>query len=70
MPTENLPTPVSLAARRSSAAAIVSERSGVSILTAALLVDTLDICTAGILANVGLNAVEIRQVAAAVWGER
>lgn len=69
MPSENLPIPVSLAARRASAAAIVSEHTGLSILTASLLVDVMDVCTAGILGAVGLNSIEIRHVAATVWGE-
>jgi hypothetical protein len=49
MPTENVPTPITLAARRSAAAAIVAEVSGLGILTASLLVDIVDITTAAVL---------------------
>jgi hypothetical protein len=70
MPTDNHPTPITLAARRSQAAAIVAEVSGLGILSAALLVDVADVATAAILGTVGLDHVEIRRVAAALWGER
>ena len=69
MPTENHPTPITLAARRSTAAAVVADASGLGILTAALLVDLVDISTAAILGAVGLDAVEIRRTAAAIWGD-
>jgi hypothetical protein len=36
----------------------------------ALLVDMVDISTAAILGSVGLDRVEIRRVAAPVWGEQ
>jgi hypothetical protein len=69
MPTANHPTPVTLAARRSQAAAVVAESSGLGLLTASLLVDVVDITTAAVLGSVGLDAVEIRRTAAAIWGE-
>ena len=37
------------------------------ILTAVLLVDVLDVVTAGVLGSVGLDHVEIRRVTAALW---
>ena len=70
MPTENVPIPITLAARRSQAAVIVAEATGLGILTAALLVDVVDVSTAAILGSVGLDRVEIRRVAATVWGEQ
>ena len=70
MPTENVPTPITLPARRATAAAIVAEASGLGNLTAGLMVDVLDVVTASALGSVGLDHVEIRQVAAALWGER
>ena len=68
MPTQNVPTPITLAARRATAAAVVAEASGLGILTASLLVDVVDLTTAAILGSVGLDAVEIRRTAAAIWG--
>ena len=70
MPTQHHPTPITLAARRITAAAVVAEASGLGILTASLLVDAVDITTAALLGSVGLDAVEIRRTAAAIWGER
>ena len=70
MPTQNHPTPITLAARRSTAAALVAEASGLSILTAGLVVDLVDITTAAVLASVGLDDVEIRRTAAAIWADR
>jgi hypothetical protein len=61
--------PITLAARRSQAAAAVAEASGLGILTAGLLVDVVDLATAAILGSVGLDAVEIRRTAAVIWGE-
>lgn len=69
MPTEHRPTPITLAARRSQAAAIVANITGLSPLTAALVVDLVDITTAGILGATGLDSVEVRRAAAAIWGE-
>ena len=69
MPTQNVPTPITLAARRATAAAVVAEASGLGILTASLLVDVVDLTTAAILGSVGLDAVEIRRTAAAIWGD-
>jgi hypothetical protein len=70
MPTENVPTPITLSGRRATAAAIVAEASGLGILTASLLVDVIDVVTAGALGSVGLDHVEVRRVAAALWGDR
>jgi hypothetical protein len=70
MPTQNHPTPITLAARRMTAAAVVAEASGLGTLTASLLVDVVDITTAATLGSVGLDAVEIRRAAAAIWGAR
>jgi hypothetical protein len=70
MPTENHPTPITLPARRATAAAIVAEASGLGILTATLLIDVVDVVTAGALGSVGLDHVEIRRVAATLWGDR
>jgi hypothetical protein len=69
MPTEHRTTPITLAARRATAAAIVAEASGLGILTAALVVDLVDVTTAAILGAVGLDHVEARQAAATIWGE-
>jgi hypothetical protein len=66
MPTEHRTTPITLAARR--AAAVVAEASGLGLLTASLLVDVVDVMTAAALGSVGLDAVEIRRTAAAIWG--
>lgn len=63
-----IPSP-SPSLRRATAAAIVAEASGLGILTAGLLVDVLDVVTAGALGSVGLDHVEIRRVAAALWGD-
>jgi hypothetical protein len=60
MPTEHNRTPITLAARRATAAAVVAEASGLGVLTAALLVDCVDLVTAAILGSVGLDAVEVR----------
>ena len=68
MPTENHPTPITLPARRATAAAIVAEASGLGILTAGLLVDVVDVATAAVLGSVGLDHVEMRRAAAAVLG--
>jgi hypothetical protein len=68
MPTENHPTLITLPARRATAAAIVAEASGLGILTAGLLVDVVDVAIAAVLGSVGLDHVEIRRSAAAVWG--
>jgi hypothetical protein len=70
MPTQNHPTPITLAARRSQAAAVVAEASGLGPLTASLLVDVVDVTTAAVLGSVGLDAVEIRRTAAALWSDR
>jgi hypothetical protein len=70
MPTENVPTPITLAARRATAAAIVAEVSGLGLLTASLVVDLVDVTTAAGLGAVGLNHIEIRRAAAALWAER
>lgn len=70
MPTENVPTPITLAARRSAAAAIVAEASGLGLLTASLVVDLVDVSTAAILGAVGLDQIEVRRAAAAIWGDR
>jgi hypothetical protein len=70
MPTENVPTPITLAARRSQAAAIVAEASGLGLLTAALVVDLVDIATAATLGAAGLSSIEVRRAAAAIWGEQ
>jgi hypothetical protein len=42
---------------------------GLSILTAALLVDVVEVTTAAALGSAGLEHIEIRRIAAAVWGE-
>jgi hypothetical protein len=69
MPTQHHPTPITLAARRTTAAAVVAEASGLGLLTASLLVDVVDITTAATLGSVGLDAIEIRRAAAAIWGQ-
>ena len=69
MPTQHHPTPITLSARRMTATAVVAEASGLGVLTAALLVDAVDLTTAAILGSVGLDAIEIRRAAAAIWGE-
>jgi hypothetical protein len=69
MPTEHRTTPISLAERRAAAAALVGSASGLSPLTAALVVDIVDVTTAAILGHVGLDAIEIRRTAATVWGD-
>jgi hypothetical protein len=63
-------TPITLAAPPVQAAAIVAEATGLGFLTAALLVDVVDIVTAAILGSVGLDAVEIRRAVATLWGDR
>lgn len=68
MPTENLPTPITLAARRAQATALVVEVSGLTSLTAALVVDIVDVTTAAALGSIGLSSIEVRRVAAAIWG--
>jgi hypothetical protein len=70
MPMEHRTTPITLAERRSAAAAIVAEASGLGILAASLLIGDVDVMTAAALGSVGLDAVEIRRTAAAIWGER
>jgi hypothetical protein len=70
MPTENVPTPITLAARRAQAAAIVAEASGLGLLTASLVVDLVDVTTAAMLGAVGLRSIEIRSAAASIWGEQ
>ena len=69
-PTENVPTPITLVARRSQAAAIVAEASGLGLLTASLVVDLVDVTTAAMLGAVGLNSIEVRRAAASIWGEQ
>jgi hypothetical protein len=69
MPTEHRPTPITLAERRAAAAALVGSASGLSPLTAALVVDLVDVSTAAILGHVGLDAIEVRRAAATIWGE-
>ena len=46
------------------------DASGLSILTAGLVVDLIDVSTAAILGAVGLDQIEIRRTAATIWGER
>jgi hypothetical protein len=69
MPAGSQPTPITLAARRAAAAAIVAERTGLPMLTAAVVVDQVDVVTVALLGSVGLGLVEIRRVAATIWGE-
>lgn len=66
MPAENRPTLTTIAARRSQAAAIVAEASGLGLLTASLVVDLVDVSTAAILGAVGLDHVEVHRTAAAI----
>jgi hypothetical protein len=69
MPTENVPTPVTTTARRGAATAVVVDASGLSPLTAGLLVQAVDAATAAIFAMVGLDRSEIRRAAAALWAQ-
>ena len=69
MPTENVPTPITLTARRAAAAAIVADVSGLGLLTAGLIVDLVDVTTAAQLGAVGLSAIEVRRTAATIWGQ-
>jgi hypothetical protein len=67
MPTENHPTPITLSARRSQAAAIAVEASGLGTSPPACWSTSSTFVTAGALGSVGLSHVEIRRVAAALW---
>lgn len=67
MPTQKVPTPITITAQRTRAASMVAGLTGLSPLTAGLLVDTVDVSTAAILGQVGLSPVEVRRVAAAIW---
>jgi len=70
MPTENRPTPITLASNRARAAAMVADTTGLHVLTAGLVVDLVDVVTTAILGLTGLDSVEIRRTAATIWGER